>query len=120
MLGFESKWALTREEMMLTLEVVDEASDTFLGLEGRRPRRPLRLSVRTTKIGTEKRRGTLKAQVCDCHMAIAAPHTCCINFSFPFSAAGTVKLSLHKVCMSFLALVSQDCHYKPQFLVIIH
>lgn len=36
---------------MLTLEVVEEASATVLGLEGRRPRRPLRLSVRTTMKG---------------------------------------------------------------------
>lgn len=48
--GFESKWALTREAIMLTLGVVDEASATVLGLDGRRPRRPLRLSVRTTSL----------------------------------------------------------------------
>ena len=48
MVGLESKCALTRDVMMLTLGVVDEASTTVLGLEGRRPRRPLRLSVRTT------------------------------------------------------------------------
>lgn len=54
MVGFESKWDLTREVIMLTLGVVDEASATVLGLEGRRPRRPLRLSVRTTKGGREE------------------------------------------------------------------
>lgn len=49
MVGFESIWALTREAMMLTGGGVVEASPAVLGLEGRRPRRPLRLSVRTTK-----------------------------------------------------------------------
>lgn len=34
---------------MLTLGTVEEGSVRTLGLEGRRPRRPLRLSVRTTK-----------------------------------------------------------------------
>lgn len=49
MVGLESKWDLTREEMMFALlGAVDEVSDRILGLEGRRPRRPLRLSVRTT------------------------------------------------------------------------
>lgn len=57
MVGFESKWAFTREAMMLTLG--DEGSDTVLGLEGRRPRRPLRLSVRTTTTGREKSRQSL-------------------------------------------------------------
>lgn len=33
---------------MLTLGIVDEASIILFGLEGRRPLRPLRLSVRTT------------------------------------------------------------------------
>lgn len=60
MVGLESKWAFTREAMTLTLGVVDKASDTVLGLEGRRPRRPLRLSVRTTKTGTERRRRRLE------------------------------------------------------------
>lgn len=117
MVGFESKWALTREAMMLPLGVVDEASTRVLGLEGRRPRRPLRLSVRTTKRGTERRRGTLKAHVCDSHMAVTAPHNlknnCCISFSFPFPAAGAMRFWLHTVSLSLPASVSQDCHYKP-------
>lgn len=41
----------------------------------------------------------LKAHICDTRMAVTAPNTlqnnCCISFSFPFSAAGTVKLWLH-------------------------
>lgn len=49
MLGFDSRCAWTREDITLTFGVVDEGSATVLGLEGKRPRRPLRLSVRTTE-----------------------------------------------------------------------
>lgn len=42
-----------REAMMFTLGVVDKASTVVLGLDGRRPLRPLRLSVRTTE-GTRR------------------------------------------------------------------
>lgn len=49
MVGLESKCDLTREDMMFVLlGAADEVSDRILGFEGRRPRRPLRLSVRTT------------------------------------------------------------------------
>lgn len=66
MVGLESRWALTSEAMMLTLGVVDEASTGILGLEGRRPLRPLRLSVRTTK------RGQGEEHVYDSYMTLSA------------------------------------------------
>lgn len=59
MLGFESICALTREAMMFRLGVVDDASTTVLGFEGRRPRRPLRLSVRTTEKARKEQRKIL-------------------------------------------------------------
>lgn len=50
--GFESMWALTRDAIMLTGDTEAVASWTTFGFEGRRPLRPLRLSVLTTaKIG---------------------------------------------------------------------
>ena len=48
-LGTESMCARTSEVMRLT----GDASGGCLGLEGRRPRRPFRLSVRTTAGGRE-------------------------------------------------------------------
>lgn len=49
MVGLESKWDLTREDMIFVLlGAADKLSDRTLGFEGRRPRRPLRLSVLTT------------------------------------------------------------------------
>lgn len=87
---------------MLTLGVVDEASATVLGLDGRRPRRPLRLSVRTTKKWAEKRRGTLKANVSD--TTVAASHNLKNNyqyqFQFPFSCSWHYKALVSYVCHS--------------------
>ena len=53
MVGLESMWALTKDAMIFTggFEVFE--STTFFGFEGKRPRRPLRLSVRTT-VGKER------------------------------------------------------------------
>lgn len=42
--------------MMLTLGVVEEASAIVFGLDGRRPRRPFRLSVRTTRDSKDERK----------------------------------------------------------------
>lgn len=48
MLGFESMCALTREAIMLTGDTEGAASWTALGLDGRRPLRPFKLSLLTT------------------------------------------------------------------------
>lgn len=108
MFGFESKCARTSKAMMLTLGVMDEASAWVFGLEGRRPRRPLRLSVRTTEKDAEKRRGTCLCCSCTHNSKINS----CINFNLPFFffTTGTIILWLK---VSFLALVSQVCQYKP-------
>lgn len=42
-------WALTSEAIMLTGDTVDVTSGTTLGFDGRRPLRPFRLSVLTTR-----------------------------------------------------------------------
>lgn len=48
MLGFESMCALTRDAIMLTGDTEVVTSWTALGLDGRRPLRPFKLSVLTT------------------------------------------------------------------------
>lgn len=48
MLGLESMCALTRDAIMLTGDTEVVASWTTLGLDGRRPLRPFKLSVLTT------------------------------------------------------------------------
>lgn len=47
--GFESMCALTSEAIMLTGDTVVVMSWTTLGLDGRRPLRPFKLSVLTTR-----------------------------------------------------------------------
>lgn len=47
--GFESMCALTSEAIMLTGDTVVVTSWTTLGLDGRRPLRPFKLSVLTTR-----------------------------------------------------------------------
>lgn len=114
MVGFESKWALTREAMMLTLGIVDEASERILGLEGRRPRRPLRLSVRTTKEDSNDRSGTLIMFVTitgpSLHPEILRTTVVSASVSLFLQLA---LWSSSYICLSFLVLVSQVCHYKP-------
>lgn len=51
MLGFESMCALTSEAIMLTGDMLVVTSCTGLGLDGRRPLRPFKLSVLTTAKG---------------------------------------------------------------------
>lgn len=51
MLGFESMCALTSDAIMLTGDTLVVTSCTGLGLDGRRPLRPFKLSVLTTAKG---------------------------------------------------------------------
>lgn len=93
---------------MFMLGVMDEASARILGLEGRRPRRPLRLSVRTTKGGTEKRRGTLKAHV------FISPLLNQYHFPFFCNWHYVAIFTFGITKFDLIILAKTDKNYKPQ------